>query len=126
MDAIVIEIGIRLAAEARFRVVLVAVLTNINVFEYVLDIFTPLCGVVSQTIIGSFDDLFGALLSNIKCDQVESGAGTIDGCFDGYFNDWLLVTVVEAVIHGSLYGADDISIVFGTCIPSVTSHIILF
>ena len=72
-DPIGIEIGITSAAEKGFTAVLVAAVTKNNcicgyVFEYVfivLDIFTQLCSVASQTIVGLFGDLFGGLLFNV-------------------------------------------------------------
>ena len=136
-EPIGIEIGIRLGAEDGFTAVLVAVATKINcicwyVFEYVLDMFAPLGGVVSQTIIRLFGDLFYGLLFNIirlisglfRYETVPSiigadsthkigfinrlccarGSVTTDVHSNGYFNKGLLAIVVAVQEMGSSNG----------------------
>ena len=57
--------SIDVEAEEGLAAVLVVVVTKIScICEYVLDTFTPLCVVFSQTINGLFGDLFGGLLFN--------------------------------------------------------------
>ena len=128
-EPIGIEIGIRLGAEE----VLAAEVTKINcscgyVFEYVLYMFAPSCGVVSKAIVGLFGDLFGGLLFSVirlisglfRYEPVLSLSG--DSTYkDGFVNlavvkgiDLVMVCLMAyivyllvVIINGFLYGVNE-------------------
>ena len=80
----------------------VSVGTKINgiggyVFEYALDMFIPLSGVVSQAIIGSFgsDSTHKNVFINELC--YSCVGGTIEGHSNGHVNDELLAIAAERI-----------------------------
>ena len=99
-----LEIGIRLEAKEGLAAVLVVVTKIGCICRYEFDIFTPVCGVFLQTIIGVFGDLFGGLLLNtiivisgfINKLCCRRGDETIDGYYNKYFNDGLYIIHISS------------------------------
>ena len=102
-EPIRIEIRIRLETEKGLAPILMVVATKISyICGHVLDIFTPVCGVFSQTMIGLFVGLLfntiivlSGFINELYCPR---GDEIIDGYLNKYFSDGLLSTAVATAV----------------------------